>query len=167
MGISPLLHTTSGTPVNVSTGSDISLTDIGNDRSNQIHGVNPYNYKKILQSSSLATRSYLNQAAFAQVTAPCGATFTAAMCPQLGTYGNLGRTSLNGPMLFNMDAQISRRFPIDERFSLDTRLKAFNVLNHPGFSNPNSGNPASGIFGYITGTSNGARVFQLAAKILF
>ena len=70
-------------------------------------------------------------------------------------------------MSFNLDAQISRIFPIAEKISLDTRLEAFNVLNHPNFSNPNSGNPASGTFGYITGTSNSARVFQLGVKVIF
>jgi hypothetical protein len=165
--LAPLLHVTSGSPINVTTGSDISLTDVGNDRPNQIPGVKPYNFVKILSASTLATRSYLNQAAFGQVTAPCGASFTAATCPQLGTYGNLGRNSLNGPMLFNMDAQISRIFPIEGKVSLDTRLEAFNVLNHPSFSNPNSGNPSSGTFGYITGTSNSARVFQLGFKVIF
>ncbi len=165
--LSPLIHTTSGAPFTVTTGSDISLTDVNNDRPNQIPGVKPYSYVKILQSSTLATRSYLNQAAFAQVTAPCGTSFTAATCPELGTYGNLGRNSLNGPMLFNMDAQLSRIFPIKEKVSLDARIEAFNVLNHPSFSNPNSGNPTSQTFGYITGTSNSARVFQLAAKVFF
>ena len=153
--------------VSSTTGSDIPLTNVNNDRPNQIPGVKPYSYVKILQSSTLATRSYLNQAAFAQVTAPCGTTFTAATCPQLGTYGNIGRNSLNGPMLFNMDAQLSRIFPIKEKISLDARIEAFNVLNHPSFNNPNSGNPTSQTFGYITGTSNSARVFQIAGKIFF
>lgn len=165
--LAPLFHVTSGSPINVTAGSDISLTDIGNDRPNQIPGINPYKFVKILSANTLTTRSYLNQAAFAQVTAPCGASFTAATCPQLGTYGNLGRNSLNGPMSFNLDAQISRIFPIAEKISLNMRLEAFNVLNHPNFSNPSSSNPASGTFGYITGTSNSARVFQLGAKIIF
>ena len=165
--LAPLIHTTSGTPINVTTGSDISLIDVNNDRPNQLPGVNPYNYTKINSSKTYAGGSYLNQAAFAQVTASCPSGFTAATCPQLGTFGNLGRNSLNGPMLFNMDAQLSRIFPIEGKVSLDTRIEAFNVLNHPSFSNPGSNNPTSSSFGVITGTSNSARVFQLGAKIIF
>ncbi len=141
--LAPLIHTTSGSPINITTGSDVSLTGIGNDRPNQLPGVNPISYAKIYQASTLATRSYLNQAAFAMVTASCPAGFTAANCPQVGTFGNLGRNSLNGPMLFNMDAQISRIFPIEGKVSFVGRLEAFNVLNHPSFSNPNSSNPTS------------------------
>jgi len=165
--LAPLIHTTSGSPINITTGSDVSLTGIGNDRPNQLPGVNPISYAKIYQASTSATRSYLNPAAFAMVTASCPAGFTATNCPQVGTFGNLGRNSLNGPMLFNMDAQVSRIFPIEGKVSFVARLEAFNVLNHPSFSNPNSSNPTSGTFGYITGTSNSARVFQLGAKLIF
>jgi hypothetical protein len=168
--VGPLLHITSGSPINVTAGSDVSLTDIGNDRPNQLPGVNPYNRVKIYSAKSAATSSYLNQAAFAQVTASCPAGFTAATCPQVGTYGNMGRNSLNGPMTFNMDAQISRIFPIEGKLSFVARLEAFNVLNHPNFSNPSSNNPtatAGSSFGFITGTSNNARVFQISAKLIF
>ena len=133
--LAPLIHTTSGTPINVTTGSDISLIDVNNYRPNQLPGVNPYNYTKINSSKTYAGGTvYLNQAAFAQVTASCPSGFTAATCPQLGTFGNLGRNSLNGPMLFNMDAQLSRIFPIEGKVSLDTRIEAFNVLNHPSLA---------------------------------
>ena len=64
--LAPLIHTTSGTPINVTTGSDISLIDVNNDRPNQLPGVNPYNYTKINSSKTYAGGSYLNQAAFAR-----------------------------------------------------------------------------------------------------
>jgi hypothetical protein len=38
--IAPLLHITSGAPINVTSGQDISLTDTGNDRPNAVPGVN-------------------------------------------------------------------------------------------------------------------------------
>jgi hypothetical protein len=162
--LAPLVHVTSGQPFNVTTGSDVSLTDIGNDRPNQVPGVNPYHYVKIFAgAATLATRSYLNQAAFCTN----GEASCAGFAPALGTFGNIGRNSLDGPMLFNADAQLSRLFPIKERFTIDLRIEAFNVLNHPSFSNPNSSNPASGSFGEITSTSNSARVFQLGGKVSF
>jgi hypothetical protein len=85
----------------------------------------------------------------------------------LGTYGNEGRNDINGPMAFQFDSQISRLFPVTEKANLDLRIEAFNVLNHPSFSNPGSSNPSSGAFGEITGTSIGARVFQGGLKLIF
>jgi hypothetical protein len=166
--IAPQLNIVSGFPINITAGSDYSLTNIGNDRPNQIAGVSPFRRVTIQRTTSAATSSYLNPAAFAEVNAPCPTTPApnAANCPYYGTYGNVGRNSLNGPMQFNLNAQISRIFPIEGKVSLDTRIEAFNALNHPNFSNAN-GNVSSGQFGFITGTSNGARVFQGAVKLSF
>jgi len=184
--LGPLLHINSGQPINV-TEPDDSFTDVGNDRAVQVAGVNPYNYAKISNgggaAATYATRSYLNQAAFQTVESPCvaalpsGTTLTSLNCAGYGTYGNMRRNALNGPMFFQLDGQISRIFPIHERYNLDLRLEAFNVLNHPDFSNPSSGtsNPSSpstasgqsGSFGEITGTSNSARVFQGGIKFSF
>ena len=165
--LAPLFHIVSGFPLNVTAGSDVSLTDIGNDRPNRVPGVSPYNFVKIRSgAASEATRSYLNAAAFAVNTIP-------------GTYGDVGRNSVSGPMFFQFDSQISRIFPIRERLSLDLRLEAFNVLNHPNFllgtgttasQAATASNPASGNFGQITGTvtsPTGARVFQGGVKLVF
>jgi hypothetical protein len=46
------------------------------------------------------------------------------------------------------------------------RAEAFNVWNNPEFSNPNA-NIEAATFGNITGTSVGARVFQLGGKLSF
>jgi hypothetical protein len=80
-------------------------------------------------------------------------------------------------MFFQFDSQVSRIWKVTERWNLDTRLEAFNVLNHPNFANPGSSNPAGGSFGTITSTAGGAslanipaltaRVFQGAVKIIF
>jgi hypothetical protein len=70
-------------------------------------------------------------------------------------------------MTFQFDSQISRIFPIDEKLSLAFRIEAFNVLNHPSFSNPSASNPSSGSFGQISATSIGARIFQGSFKVIF
>ncbi|HTW78707.1 MAG TPA: carboxypeptidase-like regulatory domain-containing protein [Terracidiphilus sp.] len=175
--LAPLFHILSGAPINVTSGSDISLTDIGNDRPNAVPGVNRIHEVKIqggTVGTTQANRGYLNAAAFcanSPASLPCANPVTP------GTYGDLGRNAVNGPMFFQFDSQLSRIWPIHERWSLDTRLEAFNVLNHPNFSNPSSSNPAGGTFGTITSTAGGtslanipaltARVFQGSVKIVF
>ncbi|MDQ2834920.1 MAG: TonB-dependent receptor [Acidobacteriota bacterium] len=160
--LAPLIRLASGTAFSVTQGQDQSFTANGGDRPNFVPGVNPFNYTKIKsdnkpgQTPIYADRSYLNSAAFTLNTVP-------------GTQGNIGRNTFSGPMYFENDAQISRIFPIRERYNLDLRLEAFNVLNHPSFSNPSSGGPTfnGGSFGQITSTSVGARVFQGAVKVSF
>jgi hypothetical protein len=53
-----------------------------------------------------------------------------------GTYGDVGRNTVYGPEQFNIDMSLIKytRF---NRFNLELRVEAFNVLNHPQFTNPN------------------------------
>ncbi len=173
--IAPLLHITSGAPINVTSGQDLSLTNTGNDRPNAVPGVNPKTGVKLEgghAAASVATRAWLNLNAF------CGSTTTANPCTNPvtpGTFGNLGRNAISGPMLFQNDAQISRLFPIRERVNIQARLEAFNFLNHPSFNNPgasSAGNstasgPQVATFGEISSTSVNARIFQGSLKVIF
>jgi hypothetical protein len=166
--VAPLLHITSGGPINVTASQDNSFTNTGNDRPNLVPGVSLTTGVKLQgghNAASEANRGWLNRNAF------CGqssATFTCTNQVASGTFGNLGRNVLSGPMLFQDDAQISRLFPIRERINIQARLEAFNFLNHPSFSNPGSSGPqTSSTFGEISGTSIGARIFQGSLKVIF
>jgi len=152
----PLVHIVSGAPFTVFTGTDVSLTDngAGIDRANSVPGVPVYIHLANRQGSGAANRGYLNPAAFAVNTV-------------LGSFGNTSRNAYRGLPSYQVDAQVSRIFPIYERLNLDFRLEAFNMLNHPNFSNPSSSNPSSSTFGQISSTSNNARVFQGGVKISF
>ncbi|HEY1648675.1 MAG TPA: carboxypeptidase regulatory-like domain-containing protein [Terracidiphilus sp.] len=170
--LAPLIHIQSGTAFTVTSGQDNSLTDVGNDRPNLVPGVNPYSEVKFHKATGEANREYLNPAAFAQVTASCTST-TSGGCSALGTYGNIGKNSFHGPRFFQMDAQVSRIFPIHERLTTTLRLEAFNVLNHPNFSTADA-KLTDSTFGQVSatasnGTNNtfGARVFQGSVKINF
>jgi hypothetical protein len=110
--------------------------------------------------ASLATREYLNINAFCSNQTTCPNPVT------LGTFGDLKRNAINGPMSFQNDAQISRIFPVKERINLAARLEAFNVLNHPSFSNPTA-TLTSKTFGQISSTTINARVFQGSFKVIF
>jgi hypothetical protein len=170
--LAPLMHITSGAPLNVISGQDNSLTAVGNDRPNLVSGISPYHKVKFNKASGEANREYLNPAAFAQVTAPCGSNLNG--CAQLGTYGNIGKNAFRTPPYFQLDAQISRVFPIHDQLSLDFRLEAFNALNHPDFALGSLGanqTLTSSTFGQVSSTTstplNQARVFQGSVKVVF
>jgi hypothetical protein len=89
--------------------------------------------------------------------------------PAARTFGNLGRTSLQGPAFFNLDASIFRNFQFGERMRMEFRAESFNFTNTPAFGNPN-GDITSPNFGRITGTNgdvNQPRAIQLGLKLTF
>ncbi|HTD95817.1 MAG TPA: TonB-dependent receptor, partial [Edaphobacter sp.] len=148
--IAPLIRITSGTPLNVTSGNDNSLTGIGLDRPNLVSSTGIYTGVKITQKAA-GNLTYLNKAAFTQ-----NAT---------GTYGNLGRNAFRGPNFYNVDASLSRNFPLYERIAFNLRLEAFNVLNHPNLQTFTTA-LNSGTFGNATAAFD-PRIFQLAGKFTF
>jgi len=144
--IAPLIHITSGTAINVTSGQDNSLTNINNDRPNLVPGVNPYAKVKFSSATGEANREYLNPAAFVQITNPTCNT------------GTGGAYVANGCAV-----------PIHESLALDLRLEAFNVLNHPDFGLSTPVVLTSSTFGQVSSTASGnaARVFQGSVKITF
>ncbi len=160
--ISPLLRIMSGAPFTVKSGLDNSLIAINNDRPNLTDPSHVYTHKKILSGAS-SNGQYINFAAFTQ-----NAT---------GTFGNSGRNAYRGPKFLQLDTALNRSFPLERSLSLNLRLEAFNVLNHPDFAPPGSsgylGSSTSlanqSTFGQVTSTiyNYGARVFQGAVKFTF
>jgi len=170
--IAPLTHILSGSPFTVVAGVDNSLTDVNFDRPNRVQGVPLYTHIANRSAAGAGNRAYLNPLAFAQVTAGCPTPVTATSCPQLGTYGNVGRNAYRGLPAYQFDASLSRVFPVYNRLNLTLRLEDFNVLNHPNFQNPagSAGGNASftsSTFGQLSSQSNAARVFQGSVKLNF
>jgi hypothetical protein len=95
----------------------------------------------------------------------------AFVLPPQGTFGNVGRSSLRGPGLFNLDTSFLKKIRISEGLNLQFRTEAFNILNHPNFSFPNEvvfqGNAYSSSAGVITNTATTSRQIQFALKFLF
>jgi hypothetical protein len=165
--IAPKFQILSGAPFNVTSGIDNSLTSNGQDRPNLVPGVPIYQRVAFSKAPGEPAREYLNPAAFAQVTAPCPTPILASTCPTLGTFGTLGRNAFRGIPAYNIDAQISRIFPIHERLALDVRLEAFNVLNHPNFGNPATNLNTGTTFGQVSSITNNPRLFQFSGKVTF
>lgn len=81
-------------------------------------------------------------------------------------YGNSGVGILRGPGMVNVDFNLSKRFQITEKHSVQFRAEFFNAFNHANFSVPGV-NISSGGFGQIISTSTDSRVIQFALKYRF
>jgi hypothetical protein len=167
--LAPLIHASSGQPLNIVTGKDNSLTSINtsnNDRPN------------LALSDTAATNPICNNG-----TTPCVQWLNpAAFTPNpLGTYGNLGRNAVRGPGTVTFDVALSRTFKLTERYSVQARMDAFNVLNHANFVgwispagtvqsysafSSNSNNVSAATFGRINSAFD-PRILQFALKVYF
>ena len=140
-------------------GFDRSNTGVGYDRPNAT-GISPY-------AANPTPSRWLNPDAFVE--------------QPVGTWGNVGRNTVLTPGIFALDFEAHKEFtmPYSEHHKLQFRFEAFNVLNHPVWSNPAvsilagaafAGAPATAPhqgFGVITGTQINMRQLQLALKYFF
>jgi hypothetical protein len=154
--LAPIVTATTGVPFTVTSGTDRSLTAVGNDRPNLIgdprfHGG--------------PTTHWLNKASFA-----ANAT---------GTYGTTRPFKYYGPHYTDVDGALSKFIPLHEALQLEARAECFNCFNHTNYGNPGSAingagtgvtNPgqalSSGTFGMIL-AANPPRILQLSMKMDF
>ena len=81
--------------------------------------------------------------------------------------GTLGRNSLIGPGTRTVDLSMAKTTPIKEHLKLEFRAEAFNLFNHPVYSNPNT-DISAGNFGQITGTQmSSERQLQGVIRLVF
>jgi hypothetical protein len=135
----------SGMPFTVLSGTDRSVSGIGNDYGDQVLG----NAARPAGVDQL--QEYFNTAAYAPAA--------------LGTYGNAGRNSLRGPGFFEVDTSIFKNFKFTEKRFLQFRAEAFNIENRANFQAP-SATISSGTYGRITAAYD-PRVLQFALKLFF
>jgi hypothetical protein len=93
---------------------------------------------------------------------------TAAFAPQpLYTLGNVGRNTMFGPSMKDVDFSAFKDFQLKEHTALQFRAEFFNVLNHPNFGQPGN-SLGTATFGVISSTGNYlSRNIQIALKLLF
>ena len=104
--------------------------------------------------------------------------------PAYGTFGNLGRDTLVGPNLANLDLSLHKSTQLGEHVHAQFRAEFFNILNHTNFATPNevvfSSGPTQGTLanqtaavvasptaGVITSTATSSRQIQFGVKLLF
>jgi hypothetical protein len=97
--------------------------------------------------------------------------------PAPGRFGTLGRGTVRGPGLENVDFSLTKNWPFGERYNVQFRMEAFNLFNHPNFigwgadgvnlplnfqsnrTTTNFGQVQNGSFGVLTNTQ-APREFQ-------
>ena len=101
--------------------------------------------------------------------------------PAPGTFGNLGRDTLNGPGLEELDLSLAKTTTIHERLRAQFRAEFFNALNHTNFTTPNpvvyssgptpktpdAGSVESPTGGVLSATATTSRQIQFGLKLMF
>jgi hypothetical protein len=94
--------------------------------------------------------------------------------PPFGSFGDVGRNTIQGPGYQIWDFSLFKTFPIHERAKVEFRAEFFNVFNHPNFQFAKSG-PQNSIntttwgtpeFGFLTAARDPRQV-QFALKVSF
>jgi hypothetical protein len=157
--VNGIINIQSGLPITILSGSDNSISGVGNDYANYVPGVStarPAGASKI--------KEWFNTAAF--TTNPTG------------TFGNVPRNSLRGPGYADVDLSLFKDIFPSHRVHGRFQAEAFNSLNHTNLGNPTA-TYNSGTFGQITGISSSTgsvnttavvgspRIFQFGAKVIF
>jgi hypothetical protein len=94
--------------------------------------------------------------------------------PALGSFGDVGRNTLQGPGYQTWDFTAGKHFPIRERYTLEFRADLFNIFNHTNFllssSGPQNSNNSTVLgaqqFGFLTAARD-PRLVQLSLKLSF
>ncbi len=89
-------------------------------------------------------------------------------------FGTVGRNTMRGPGVVNMDMSLFRTFKLTEKFNLQFRAEAFNLSNTPAFANPNA-NRNDRDFGKVLSTRSGtartalgrSREFRFGLRLSF
>ena len=103
-----------GDPINIGGGSGGILV-----RPNYVLGPNGAPVNPNLPSGQRSTSEWFNTAAFVQ---------------PVYSFGNVGRNTMIGDGMVNLDATVARSFQLAEKVRLQFRGEFFNLANHPNFA---------------------------------
>jgi hypothetical protein len=157
----------SGNPLSVVTSSTLNGTS-GTIRANVSGPVKP----KLTYLASGAVQ-YLPASVCPTPTAGC-------VFSSNGTqFGTSSRNFVDGPGFEDVDFSLDKKTTFRERFTIDIKVDAFNVLNHPNFGQPinqfavTPTTATAGSFGQISSTRfpsgdvGSSRQMQLSGKFIF
>jgi hypothetical protein len=153
--LSGLLQARTGRPLTISVNratADMPDGNTSGQRADVVPGISPI-------PANQTPLQWLDIAAFA--------------VPARGTWGNIGRNTLRGPGLFQVDLSLQKRFVIDGDRNVEFRWDAFNAFNRENLANPNTNISSGSAFGRITGPLNSgygtgtARQMQVMVRMNF
>ena len=151
--LSVIWTATSGLPVNLQDGYDASLSGNAPARPNY-SGVRGCSPNEIVNKSIPGPAiQFFNPGCYA--------------LQPIGTEGNVGRDSLYGPDLMNVDVAISRRMKVGEKLNVDVRSEIFNIFNRSNFGQPNPDIFTTPTAGQITSLATPPRQIQFALRLSF
>jgi len=140
----------SGRPINPTTTDTLASFTGTSDRAFAVQGVSPT--AKTDGNTGLPThtpQNWYNTAAFRSNDPGNAANYTKNSAGgYVYNYGTAGFDSVRGPGLEDVDFGLIKNVKINDRNSLELRADAFNILNHPNFTNPSAsygGSLGSGI----------------------
>jgi hypothetical protein len=85
----------------------------------------------------------------------------------LGTDGSIGRNSIHGPGLLNVDFSIIKRTGITENLNSEFRVEIFNLFDRANFGLPNPNVFTGPTAGQITTLATPPRQVQFAVRLFF
>jgi hypothetical protein len=142
-------------------------------------GCNPKNAVNPGNSQYLKASCFINPTApslaFYNAPEPLGCDHSFAYPTCINLMGNVGRNSITGPGLVELDTSLLKDNHIRENLDIQFRAEFFNVTNRtnfadvdPGAMSPfdGNGNPAPG-FGQVTATQTDEREIQFAVKVIW
>jgi hypothetical protein len=155
----------SGNPFTIFSNDDQSLQDTGLDRADLIGKPRTFNPRtqRIFHGANCdgndghAGRYYFDPTAYDCVNIP------------LFTFGNVGRNSIRGPGINNVDLSLLKTFNVGERANVQFRTEFFNAFNHTQFLISGNSDTAFGFtstFGQVT-QARDPRIVQFALKVGF
>jgi hypothetical protein len=162
--VSAIANFQSGFPFSPQLG--YNPTGSGDTRNPVRPNVNP-NFTGKLYPKTVA--QWFNPAAF---TAPLSTVDSKGVITG-GAVGNLGRDTLVGPGLQEVDLSLLKNTHFGERLNTQFRAEFFNALNHSNFMTPNPivfsalNTTASSTAGVITATATSSRQIQFGVKVSF
>jgi hypothetical protein len=135
---------TTGTPNTITASTDFSNSG-GSARPNALPGVSQ------TPPGGRNRQEWFNPAAFTN--------------PVSGQFGNVGRNTVTGPGVIGIDFSLFKNFAVNDRWKVQFRAEAFNLINHPNFGGMSTtyddSNPGQ------LNTAQAGRQIQLALKFLF
>jgi hypothetical protein len=147
--LSAIYRYSTGSYMTITAGPGLDLarngTNPAGQPANQVQA-NPYG-----DPSGRPRSQWFNIAAFAQ--------------PAVGTFGNMGVRSVQGPSQWDFDMALSRIFQVREGQRLEVRAEAYNVPNSFRPTNPSSA--LNNRFFGILQNSRDPRILQFALKYIF